>query len=117
MNNEDMHQISSANMDAIFNGMVTGQKMTQDAFQNTMSSMNSNPFVANDGPRRTDGYFQPQMPQQNMYGGGYAQPQQPQTYGYGYTENQYPYNNAFNNVGNPNQIQAYYGFYNPAYGK
>ncbi len=116
--NEDMHQMSSSFINSVFDGFSNLQKQTQDGYNATINAFNSttNAFNQNE-PRRTDGFFQ--QPQ-NQYGGGYGQPngmqQQvpPPSYGYGYNENNYPCGNNGNNSG---QVQAYYGFYNPAYGK
>lgn len=114
--NEDMHNMSRSVINSMFDGLDNLQKQGQDAYNATVNAFNAttNAFNQNE-PRRTDGFFQQPTPQQ--YGYGYGQSgnmQAPPTYGYGYTENAYPYGNAGNN---PNQIQAYYGFYNPAYGK
>lgn len=114
--NEDMHQMSSSFINSVFDGFSNLQKQTQDGYNATMNAFNNttNAFNQNE-PRRTDGFFQ--QPQTQY--GGYGQPngmqqQVPPSYGYGYNENAYPYGN---NGNNPNQVQAYYGFYNPAYGK
>jgi len=108
---DNMHALNGQ-LNSMFDGLALGAQQTQDAFNRA-----SNAFqTTNDGPRRTDGYYQQPAPQ---YNGGYGAPQYqvPPTYGYGYTERSM-YNNG-NPFGQPqaNAQSAYYGFYNPAYGK
>lgn len=112
--NEDMHSMNSAVISSMFDGLGNLQKQGQDAYNATMNAFNMTSNIMNQNePRRTDGFYS-NIPQQY---GGYGQNMngaQPPSYGYGYNENQYPYGNNQNQQG---QIQAYFGFYNPAYGK
>lgn len=127
MMNNNIGTMSSDNVDALFDGMIAGQQQsfqqgyqqTVNAFQSASANLQQNANNVYE-PRRTDGYYQ--QYQQQYPNNGYGAPQQPaprQTYGYGYTENMYTgYGNMFGQTpASTQQDVAYYGFYNPAYGK
>lgn len=136
---QDMHMMSSNNVDAMFDGLVNAQHQMQDSVQQVTNAFQTvsglmgpgnamNQFSA---PRRNDGFYQAQqMAFQQPFGGGFQMPQQnpgyaqPQTYGWGYEESvqSTPYNGFFGSLApmpqnQPNNNNAYYGFYNMAYGK
>jgi tetrahydromethanopterin S-methyltransferase subunit B len=123
--NNNIGVMSSDNVDGLFDGMIAGQQQVQNAYQNASNMFRSNnptQMPNMQEPRRNDGYFQQPYNPNQMYGGYQNnQPQQQvrQTYGYGYTENLYnPMTSMFGTtVPQATQDNAYYGFYNPAYGK
>lgn len=117
--NEDMHSMNSAVISSMFDGLSNLQKQGQDGYNATMNAFNATSNMLNQNePRRTDGFYSnaPMMQSYGGYGQNAGGMTQPPSYGYGYTENQYPYGNNIS-MSQQGQIQAYYGFYNPAYGK
>lgn len=128
MMNDDMHTMSSNNVDMLFDAMWNQSQRTQQAQQQATNvfEMLSNPNAGNE-PRRPDGYYQQQQSfaNNNMFAQQQPLPQQPQTYGFGYTEAMYGNGGMYNTTSMFNQFTqnqpqtgaGYYGFWNPGYGK
>lgn len=116
----DMHQLSSENINMLFDGMQQAANQVQEGYNNTMKTFNPSNGFGNDS-RRADGY---QSSQTFYYGGQQPMQQQmPPQYGYGYTEvaTNIPYGmGMFGQLPTPQmqpQSTAYWGFYNQSYGK
>lgn len=119
--------ISTVNIDNLFDATANNAKAFQDGYTATMNGFQQvaqpqpQTQAWSNEPRRSDGFYQQPVQTQPQYGYagyGYQQPQYqvPPTYGYGYKEQPYgAYGTPAQN--NSNSQTAYYGFWNPAYGK